>query len=243
MIDFHTHVLPGIDDGSRNIGMTEAMLREESAQGTGIVVATPHFYANSMSVQKFLDKRQAAFEETERLRETLPEGSLPQLMTGAEVYYFEGMGDAEMLPRLTIEGTDTILVEMPFAQWTKEVCRDIEHIIRKQRLRVVLAHVERYDEFQKDRSAWDEVFSLPLIPQINTGSFIKKKTGLFRTDKKRKFAMQFLKTHPDMILGSDCHNMEGRRPNLKAGREEIAAAFGDEALERIDRTTREVLGL
>ena len=75
---------------------------------------------------------------------------------------------------------------------------DSSHSIRKQRLRVVLAHVERYDEFQKDRSAWDEVFSLPLIPQINTGSFIKKKTGLFRTDKKRKFAMQFLKTHPDV---------------------------------------------
>jgi protein-tyrosine phosphatase len=162
-------------------------------------------------------------------------------MTGAEVYYFEGMGDAEMLPRLTIEGTDTILVEMPFAQWTKEVCRDIEHIIRKQKLRVVLAHVERYDEFQKDRSAWDEVFSLPLIPQINTGSFIKKKTGLFRTDKERKFAMQFLKTHPDMILGSDCHNLDSRPPDLGRAREVVRKKLGTDVLTRADRCAAALL--
>ena len=241
MVDFHTHVLPGIDDGSANPDMTKEMLLEEYSQGVDHVVATPHFYADHTSVRHFLDSRQTAFAKVEALRKEMGDGTLPRITLGAEVYYFPGMGTAKQLSELTIGESGTILLEMPFEQWTESIFRDVREIIEKQRLRVVLAHIERYVDFQKDSSIWKRVFDLPVVPQINTGSFLKHKTGLFRKDRRRQFAMDFLKEHPALILGSDCHNLSGRKPNLKQGRDAIEAELGREALEKIDAATREVL--
>ena len=241
MIDFHTHVLPGIDDGSRNVEMTISMIAEELAQGVEEVIATPHFYANHSSIDHFLEKRHRAMK---KMTEALAFSDIqkpPYIRTGAEVYYFPGMGRAERLPQLCIEGTRTILIEMPFEQWKSDILRDLRDVLERQKLTVVLAHIERYPEFQRDDRVWDEVMHLPVIPQINTGSFLKKKSGLFSRDKKRKFCMQYLGRHPEVILGSDCHNLTSRRPNLADGRAEIKKELGAEVLERVDKITRKVL--
>ena len=152
MIDFHTHILPGIDDGSRDIDMTIAMLEAERDMGVTHIYATPHFYAHRKSVSTFLSRRDNALSKVRQILSKRPE--LPTITEGAEVYYFTGIGRAEHLPELCIAGTDILLLEMPFAQWTDDMARAVEDIIRKRGLRVVLAHVERYERLQKDSSAW-----------------------------------------------------------------------------------------
>jgi protein-tyrosine phosphatase len=159
-----------------------------------------------------------------------------RLMAGAEVYYFQGMGKAERLPDLCIEGTDTILVEMPFVQWTEDIYRDIRTIIEDRQLTVVLAHIERYPEFQKSDKIWNKVMDLPLVTQLNAGSYLK---GW----RKRKFCLNWIKERPSSVLGSDCHNLTTRRPNLKAAREVIEKKAGAEALKEIDRTAAKLLGI
>ena len=239
MIDFHAHILPGIDDGSQDMVMTEAMLREEMRQGVELVAATPHFYADRMSIDGFLERRAKALEKTERLiREA--DTPLPKVVAGAEVYFFQGMGDAREISRLCVGETKTLLVEMPFGQWNEEMLRNMEELIGRHRLNVVLAHVERYVGFQKDRRVWNRMLSLPLTPQINAGSFLKP-VGLFRSNRARKFSIDFLKAYPRLIVGSDCHDMAGRTPNLAAARREIADALGEEALTGIDHAVREAL--
>ncbi len=52
-IDFHTHILPGIDDGSRNVEMSLRMLAAQREQQVDEIVATPHFYAQKDSVEEF----------------------------------------------------------------------------------------------------------------------------------------------------------------------------------------------
>lgn len=232
MIDFHTHILPGIDDGSRDSNMTAAMLWEERKQNVELIVATPHFYADRMRIDTFLRYRELALEKVKKIQVASTE-PLPKIICGAEVYYFYGIGEADEVKRLCIDGTQTILLEMPFTQWMEDVLRDVEGLIEKQKLNVVLAHVERYYGFQRDRRIWDRIMELPLTPQINAGSFIPKR-GLLHPGKKRKFCMRFLEKHPDLILGSDCHNTTSRAPNLAKGRKEISV----EALAKIDRATR-----
>lgn len=239
MIDFHTHVLPGIDDGSRDIPMTEAMLREEARQGVELVVATPHFYANRMSIDRFLSRRAQALEATEDMRRRA-NAALPALMVGAEVYYFQGMGMAEAIEKLCVGDTRTILVEMPFEQWTEGVLKDVEQLIGRRKLNVVLAHVERYTGFQRNRDIWNRVMKLPLTPQINAGSFIKK-GGFLHPDRVRRFSLNFLEAHPRLIIGSDCHNLEGRAPNIARARDEIQRALGPKALKEIDAAVKKAL--
>lgn len=240
LIDFHTHILPGIDDGSQDISMTEIMLREEMRQGVNLVAATPHFYADQISIDGFLDRRAQAQAQTERLIQEA-DTPLPAVIDGAEVYYFPGMGHAQEISRLCIGETNTILVELPFEQWDSDVLRDVEALITRQKLNVVLAHVERYIGFQKDKSVWNRMLALPLTPQINAGSF-RKSSGLFHSDKKRKFCLDFLQAFPRTIVGSDCHNLENRPPNLAFAMEEIGNALCAESLQSIDAAVRKVLG-
>lgn len=242
LVDFHTHILPGIDDGSRDESMTKAMLVEEKRQGVVKVIATPHFYADQMSVDGFLKHRDAAMEKTKNIRQEAEE-PLPETIAGAEVYYFSGIGRAAEISRLCIGNTRVLLLEMPFEQWTGGVLTDVEDLIRRQNLSIVLAHIERYIRFQKSMDVWNRIMNLPLHTQINAGSFVNKGRFL-RPDHRWKFSIDFLKKYPDTLhLGSDCHNMTSRAPNLARGRESIAASLGQEFLNRIDISTSVLLGL
>ena len=118
LIDFHSHILPGIDDGSRSTAQSLDMMKLELDQGIGRIVATPHFYADRISVDKFLSRRQQAYEKVMAAMDEQGRKA-PVFYLGAEVYYFGGIGKAEMLPKLCMEDTDTILLEMPFCQWTR----------------------------------------------------------------------------------------------------------------------------
>lgn len=236
MTDFHTHILPGIDDGSRDIEMTERMLEAELAQGVSHICATPHFYAHRRSIQQFLDRREGSLAKVKGLLERRAE--LPHITAGAEVYYFTGMGRAEDIRRLCLTGTDILLLEMPFGQWYSDQVRDVRDILQRQQLKVVLAHVERYEQMQKDRSAWDEIMSMPLTIQMNAGSFVA--SGLRR--HTQRFCLGMLEHYDNCIIGSDCHNLSDRAPDIAEGRKVIEKKAGRARLELLDRYTDGLLG-
>lgn len=231
LIDFHSHILPGIDDGSPDVECTKELLFEEIRQGVDVVCATPHFYASHVSVHDFLARRDRAFEKTRLMCDS--EGLTLPIYCGAEVYYFPGMGDADKLRELTLAGSDVLLLEMPFAQWNEEVYKDVKKIIYKQKLHVVLAHLERYFEFQKNKNVWTDILNLPVTVQLNAGCVEDR--------KKKKFALKVLQSDLPAVLGSDCHNMTSRRPNLAMGREALAKKAGQPRLMRIDADTEALL--
>lgn len=232
MIDFHSHILSGIDDGSRSLQQTEQMLRAAYEQGVTEVLATPHFYASSDSIPRFLEKREKAFLQVQELAER--ESWVPKIRVGAEVYYFPNMGKAELLPELCLEGTSILLLELPFVQWDNRIYEDVLRIIEKQKLTVILAHIERYYEFQKKKTVWNDILDLPVYLQINAGSLQDR--------KKRKLDLKLLKEEYPIVLGSDCHNMERRPPNLKEGRDFLQKKMGDDVLKTIDELGRRILG-
>lgn len=243
MIDIHTHILPGIDDGSRDLSMTENMLRDEAEQGVSLVAATPHFYPDRMSVEGFLDRRASALACVEQIR-SQSLAPLPAIVCGAEVYYFRGIGQAEMVSRLCIGSSRALLLELPFEQWESPVLSDLRDLLNRG-LRVILAHVERYESFQRRRDVWDSVMALPVLKQVNAGSFLKAPgiPGLLAGNRKRAFCMKFLREHPETLIGSDCHNTTGRKPNLASAAEVITSRMGKEFLDRTQQTARAALEL
>lgn len=200
MIDFHTHILPCIDDGSQSITESVSLLREEKRLGIEAVVATPHFYANENSPSSFLKKRDQVWKQ---LRPYLwPE--LPRVYLGAEVQYFEGICAVEDIDLLRIQGTDMLLVEMPFTKWSDRMIEDVLELNERQNLQVVLAHIERYMAMQPE-DIWQYLRDCRILMQCNVSFFDGWKT------KHR--AMTMLKNGQIHLLGSDCHNMRSRRPN------------------------------
>lgn len=148
-----------------------------------------------------------------------------------------------MVPELCVTGTDILLLEMPFGQWTKAVYEDVEQLVKKRKLTVILAHVERYFQFQKDSSVMEQVLALPLIVQLNAGSLLG---GVKLTDfagrKKKKQCLSLLSEDRDILLGTDAHNMVSRKPNMEAGRAVVREALGAERLDRIDALGSRLFG-
>lgn len=231
MIDFHTHLLPGIDDGSQCLADTIEMATEEKRQGTCHIIATPHFYASRNSLDAFLAKRNASYDKTVAGLSDRPQ--YPTITMGAEVYYFAKMGKAEMLPRLCIGNTSCLLLEMPFCQWTQEMADDIRTIISKRKITVILAHLERYIKFQKNKEPWEEILSLPVVIQLNGEAFLDW--------RRRRFALKMVESGRDILLGSDCHNMTDRKPNLMEARAYIRKKLGEAPLNRIDALGEAIL--
>jgi protein-tyrosine phosphatase len=102
---------------------------------------------------------------------------------------------------------------------------------------VILAHIERYTDFQKNKDIWNAVFDLPVIPQINAGSFLPQ--GFFR-QKKSRFCYDFLSRH-SVLLGTDCHNMSSRLPNMAEGRRAIEEKCGTDMLLQLDKFAERTL--
>lgn len=239
MIDFHTHILPGIDDGSRDIDMTEKMLRMEQSMGVSHIYATPHFYAHRRSVESFLERRNRALEKTKEVLARDP--GLPQITAGAEVYYFTGIGRAKQIEDLCIEGTDILLLELPFAQWHSDIAADISELIDQRGLHIILAHVERYEHFQKSRHVWDRLLDMPLTIQLNCEDIIDA-GSFFRRNPMHKTCLELLADHQNIIIGSDCHNLTDRKPNLAEARTILEKKAGAARLLQIDDYTENLFG-
>ena len=228
MIDFHSHILPGIDDGSKDTATSLLMLNAMKKQGADTVCATSHFYATQRSVDRFLFRRQEAWE---KLRDLLPQDA-PRILLGAEVLYYPGIANMEALPSLCLEGTRLLLLEMPFEPWTGYMTREVSDLARRGDVQLLMAHIERYF-FYQPISVWDEFLDLGILMQSNAEFFLPFKT--------RRKAMRLLEDDYIHLLGSDAHNMSSRAPNLDKARARIAKSLGEETLEYIDTLGRQLL--
>lgn len=229
LTDFHSHILPGIDDGSRDPAESLAMLRQISRQGIGRVVLTPHFYPNHSTPERFLDRREKAWQ---LLQEHL-EPELPHLEVGAEVHFYPHMSHSEELRKLTIGDTSCILIEMPSTKWTPQMYRELERIHTNLGLTPVIAHVDRYLGRFSDHGIPKQLSQLPVYVQANAEFFLERRTA--------PKALQMLKRGQIHVLGSDCHNMTDRQPRLGDAIELIRRKLGDDAVAWIESNGREIL--
>ena len=221
MIDFHSHVLPRIDDGARDETESAALLQMLSDQGIDRLAVTPHFYAESRTPEQFLEKRAVSYE---RLRSVLTPGS-PEIRLGAEVFYYPGISRMEQLARLCLEGTNLLLLEMPTVEWRRAMVSEIIEIERTRGLSVVLAHIERYAEFKK-RDVIERLLDEGVSLQINAEALLNRRT--------RGRAMKMLLRDEIRFIGSDCHDPKNRPPQMMEAYEYLKVKTKGKFLESFE---------
>lgn len=231
VVDFHTHVLPKIDDGSSSVKESLALLRMEAQQGARRVVATPHFYAQVDSVKPFLERRETAVSSLRSAMEDVP--NLPKLSVGAEVHYFPGIGDAQILSELTIDNGRFVLVEMPMSVWTDKMYRDLENIHKNLGLIPIVAHVDRYIGPLQTYGIPERLMELPVIVQANASFFQRFST--------KHMALRMLEKGQIHILGSDCHNLKDRTVNIRPTIDLIEKKLGRKAIAQLNACERWIL--
>lgn len=206
------------------------MLRQMADRGIPRVVATPHFYAHQDTPDAFLARRAEA--EAALRQEMAHHGDLPEVVVGAEVYYFAGMSRAEALRDLTVGGTEYILVEMPFCTWTDAMLRELDKIRQYQGLMPIIAHLDRYISPLHQRKLPATLTGMEMLVQANSSFFQERST----------YAMKLLKQGYIHLLGSDCHNLTDRAPNLHLAMEAITNRLGEEALYQLQENEALIFG-
>ena len=220
MIDFHSHILPNIDDGSKSAEESIEMLKMLSEQGVTKVVATPHFFANDESVEDFLKRRQNSY----KMLEPQLISNFPQVLLGAEVKYYQGLSFLDGLNKLCIEKSNILLLEMPMCRWTEYIIKELVNITLNNNIIIVLAHIERYLSLQS-RKTLKKLEECGILLQVNADFFINVFT--------RKRALRMIYNRSVQFIGSDCHNLTSRPPNIGKAAFLIKKKYGDVFLNSV----------
>ncbi len=228
IIDFHSHILPGMDDGSPDVETSIRMLNRSSGQGTALQILTPHFYSWKEDIPSFLERRERSVRRL-LMRYWRPE---PRLAVGSETAFFKDISRIDLSP-LCIGKTKTLLLEMPFESWDTGTVEELEALSLDGGYRLVLAHIERYLKYPGNTEKLMLLRRIPVYMQGNAESFLSL--------KERHRMLDLVSSGTISVLGSDAHNMEDRRPMLGPARRVIERKLGTRELERIDCTAERLL--
>lgn len=233
MIDFHSHVLPKMDDGPKSLRESLEMLSLCFQQGVDAVVSTSHFYADREDPRAFLLRRNRRLQALQEAMLCSTE-VYPRMIPGAEVLYFPGISQAREVAELSIAGR-AILIEPPMAPWSDDMLDEIVCLGENFGRKPVVAHVDRYMRMLGDNGLIDRVLERGLLVQVN-GSY-------FLDEKRQKAAIRNLKKGKIHLLGSDCHNLFDRAPNLGPVRRAIRWAGAETEFRKLQENALELLGL
>lgn len=207
LMDIHSHILPGVDDGSKDIEMSMQMVEEAYAQGVRTMIATPHYYPGHSNCAG--TKLKSIYEDTKaRISERYPDFTL---LLGNEIYYKKDVIALLKEGRIhTMAGTRYVLIEFSVTADFRYLYDAVYQCVNAGFFPII-AHVERYRCLLDKEGKLGELIRAGAYIQVNAENFGK---GWFCSSRKR--VMSLIRAGLVHFLGSDCHNMQTRRPDLSA---------------------------
>ena len=233
MIDFHSHILPEMDDGAEDLETSLEMLRESKRQGVDVICSTSHFYANEEDPENFLMRRSEAYE---RLHTAIGNSrEYPTILLGAEILYFPGISVSDEMMLLRLSGTPFLLVEPPMMPWSESMLEEVEQCGESLHCIPVIAHIDRYMRLLRDYTLFERVKDRHVLIQVNASFFLHRDTA--------DFALRCLREERFQFIGSDCHDLDRRRPNMGDAARAIRDAGEGQKLARLNKHLYEMVGI
>lgn len=241
MIDLHSHILPGIDDGARSIDVSLGMARAYVDQGVEVVACTPHilpgiFHNTGVQIREAIDALQNRFDE---------EGIALRLTTGADNHvvpdFVAGLRGGHLL---TLGDTRYVLVEPPHNIAPARLDELVFGILLAKYVPII-THPERLKWIEGKYDLMQQMAARGVWMQITSGSLIGRFGGRCKYWADRMICEGLVQ-----ILATDAHNTTGRPPDLDKGRAAAERLVGAAEAERMvsgrpsdilaDRNTHEV---
>lgn len=220
LVDIHTHVLPGVDDGARDTEAALTMLREAATDGIGTVVATPHsHWASGPGLPEAVARLQALADEA---------GIAITILPGNEVRITADLVEQyERGEILTINDTNYLLLELHLSHnWRIEVIEGVIQKLIDAGLKPILAHPERYPFVVLEPMVLEHFAALGVPLQMNAGSL----SG-YHSQGSQRTAEIMLDAGLVHLVASDAHSARYRPPQIRDALEKIAAARSDDYVD------------
>lgn len=225
MIDIHCHILPGFDDGARNMATTLEMGMHAYENNVTKIVSTSH-YNCSPAQTGFAKKRDALIEQVRE--EFRRENIGVEIYPGAEVHLNDDIYYDFEIDGLTINNTRYILCELDFFDLTmSKIMHYLDEIVSRK-LVPIIAHPERYEFFQEDYSMVNHLADMGALFQVNM-------TSLAGIDSEESFvlAAKMVKCGMASFLATDAHSTGKRNMKLLSYLEKFPNVLDDESFYRM----------
>ncbi|HET6385877.1 MAG TPA: CpsB/CapC family capsule biosynthesis tyrosine phosphatase [Armatimonadota bacterium] len=225
MVDIHTHILPGIDDGAVNLEDSLRMARLAHADGVSIIAATPHAYWRSEINDGVIIRR-----GVEEVNQVIREAAIPiNVVPGCEVVMRRSTPEQIAAdPMWTIAGGRAyLLLEPPWGP-LPDFCFDLISEISELGITPIIAHPERSPDLQSNPSLIERMIEMGAMTQVTANSITGQHGGL-----ARNIALRLLQGGNVHVVASDSHNSTNRSPILSAAREEVRRLVGEEIARRL----------
>ena len=235
MTDVHSHILFGIDDGSRTILESVELLKKLKSVGFNNVILTPHFILDSTYNSNYESNIKIYNELKERL---ISENIDINIYLGNEIFIDKNVPTLLEKNIITsLNGTKYVLVEFPMHNKLLNI-EDILYEIRSKGYEVVIAHPERYDAFKEDYSIVDTLREDGFLFQSNYSSIL----GYYGKDSI-KLLKYMLKRHYIDFLGTDIHRIEKTYviDNFKKIEKHIIKVTGSEYYNKIQANNNKLV--
>ena len=226
MIDIHTHVLPGFDDGATSLAESIEMVNLAETDGIGAIFATPH---SAFLVGKNYGKAEIEKAVSDLQRESRRQHSQVKVLPGIEVHLSpEIVQDIDAGKAFPLNDSHYLLLELPFVSYPLNTEQVIVTLRQVRGLVPIIAHPERLDYFQQDPDALRKLVELGALIQLTAGSL----TGRFGSRSLQ--TSQIMLAHGWVhFLASDAHDNTYRTPNLSAALEAAVEMIGMEAAQAL----------
>ena len=231
LYDMHTHILPGVDDGARNIDESLTLINRLSCAGITDICLTPHYYTHRESLTDFLKRRTTAFHE---LSSYVSDDV--NLHLGAEVYVTKYLfSNEDNLKKVCYEGTGYMLTEFPYSsRFEGESMVHLNKLINNYGITPILAHVERYPYLLKHLNVLEELIDMGIVIQSNACSYSEFPLKIKLT--------KLLKNGYIHLFGSDAHSLTRNTPDAyNILNEHISKKLDYSVISNINDNSAEIL--
>lgn len=228
MIDFHSHILPGIDDGSRSYEESKNLLLEAKNIGFSKIISTSHYAPNCFEVPESKRKK--------LIKKLKSEKDMPEIILGSEIFLNYNIIDLLKEHKAsTINKTNYILFELPLHDRFYNL-KDVLNRLKENNYKLILAHPERYSIVQKDINFLYELKSMGVKFQCNYGSIL----GVYGFSAKSTIK-KILKNNLADFLGSDVHREKTIYLQIPKAIDKISKIVSQEYLERLIHSNAEAI--
>lgn len=234
MIDFHNHILPDVDDGSKSTDISLEMLRFAQSQGITEVVNTVHFQHPKM--EKRLISYEIIKEKTDELQNLLNQNKIDiKLHFGSEVYFLPNLMTIKNNPLTTFGNGKYMLIEFPLIQ-VPELQKKHLFDLKLSGVTPIIAHPERYITVQDDLSMVTTWLEAGCLIQVDAGSILGK-----LGKKSKEVAEKILKNGWCQIIGSDSHDNSNRNFCLREAHDYVMRWIGVDGKKMFSDNPKKVL--
>lgn len=231
MIDIHSHILPGMDDGAKDPEEAAKLIETLQQQGITLIALTPHFYPHREPQERFILRREKAYDLLKGIDIEM------KFVLASETFLTENLLLNECIDDLCMEQTKFLLLELPFTRdWNARTYRLIDGLMSKFGIHPIIAHIERYPAMNRkaDReNILKNLADMGCMFQIDTDSVTNLRT--------RYSMLKLIKSGWVDFIGSDCHDLTVRKPQFDKFNDIVRKKLGQDYLDRFEKNALDIL--